>query len=199
MRPWSWLQSAITYQHANTRYKTGMEPFIIPELDIPGLPPIPAQVYTPGGVSFTGDYHADIIGANITVSPWTRLTVSSSFTFANSRTTTAQNITPAIVDYAGDTYSSMSTASFNLNAKTDLTASYSYSWANYGQSNYATGLPLGMVYHWHIVTAGLSRKISTNATASVQYRFYNYDEPNTGGVNNYTAHGIIAAVTIALR
>jgi hypothetical protein len=199
LRPLSWLQSALTYQHVTSKYKTGTDSFIIPGFVIPGLPPFPEQIIAPGGVLFTGDYRADIYGASINVTPWHRLTLSSSFTFANSRTSTAQNVTPAVVDYAGDTYSSISMASFALDAKTDLTGSYSYSWADYGQSNFATGLPVGIVYHWHIVSAGVSRKISSTTTASLQYRYYNYDEPNTGGANNYTAHGIIAAVTIALK
>jgi hypothetical protein len=86
-----------------------------------------------------------------------------------------------------------------VNAKTDLTASYTYSSADYAQANYFSGLPVGLVYNWHIVSAGVVRKISDNITASLQYRFYGYDEPNTAGANNYTAHGVIAALTIALR
>jgi hypothetical protein len=199
LRPLGWIQSSLTYQHVQARYKTGTEPYIIPELIIPGFPPFPAQIITPGGILFTGDYRADVFGATINATPWHRLTLSSSFTYANSRTFTAQNVTPAVVNYEGDSYSSISTATFNLDAKTDLTGSYSYSWSDYGQSNYATGLPLGIIYHWHVVTAGFNRKVTANTTASLQYRFYNYDEPNTGGVNNYTAHGIIAAVTIALK
>jgi hypothetical protein len=199
LRPVSWLQGALTYQKIVTKYKTATDAYVTPEIIIPGLPPFPAQVFTPGGMIFTGDYHADVYGASVNMTPWHRLTVSSSFTYAKSRTTTAQNITPAVVEYDGNVYSAISNASFSVNDKTDLSAGYTYSWADYGQSNYAAGLPVGIVYNWHIVTAGLVRKITANTTASLQYRFYNYDEPNTAGANNYTAHGMIGAVTIALR
>lgn len=199
IRPLSWLQTALTYQHNTTRYKTTTDAYIIPELIIPGLPPFPEQVLTPGGVILAGEYEADVFGANLHLTPWHRLVLSTAFTFANTETTTGQNLTPTVVAYKGDVYSSISSATFHLDAKTDVTGAYTYSWADYGQDNYATGLPVGIVYNWHIVTAGLSRKITDNARASLQYRFYQYDEPNTAMANNYTAHGIIGALTIALK
>ena len=199
LRPWSWLQGALTYQHIATKYKTTTDSYIVPEIIIPGIPPIPEQVFAPGGLIFSGNYVADVFGASASMRPWQRLSISSSLTYTKSRTSTAQSITPAVVNYAGDVYTSISSASFNVNAKTDLTAAYTYSWANYGQANYFSGLPVGMVYNWHIVSAGLVRKLSANMTASLQYRYYNYDEPNTAGANNYTAHGVIGALTIALH
>jgi hypothetical protein len=199
LRPLSWLQGAITYQHVQTKYRTGTDAYVIPEIIVPGFPPFPEQILTPGGVSYTGNYRADVFGASVNTTPWQRLTLSGSFTYANSHTTTAQDITPAVVDYKGDVYTIISSGSFNINEKTDLTAAYTYSWADFGQSNYEAGLPVGIEYNWHIVTAGIVRKIATNMTATLQYRFYNYDESNTGGVNNYTAHGVIGALSIALR
>jgi hypothetical protein len=198
-RPVSWIQTSVNFQHITTKYKTITDPLIYPEVIIPGFPPFPAQVITPGGLIFSGDYRADVFGGSISLSPWHRLTLSGTLTYTKSRTSTAQNVTPAVVNYAGDTYTSISTASFNVNAKTDLIASYTYSSADYGQANYFSGLPVGLVYNWHIVTAGVVRKISSNMTASLQYRFYGYDEPNTAGANNYTAHGVIGALTIALH
>jgi hypothetical protein len=199
VRPLNWVQSAVTYQHSSTRYKTATDPYIIPELIIPGLPPFPEQVFAPGGVIFAGEYDADVFGASIHLTPWHRITISGSATYATTRTTTAQNLTPAVVAYKGDIYSANSGITFHLDAKTALSVGYTFSSADYGQDNYATGLPLGIVYDWHIVTAGLSRKLTDYARASLQYRYYNYDERNTGGANDYTAHGVIGAVTIALK
>lgn len=200
-RPASWIQTSLNFQHITTKYKTETDALIFPALIFPDFPEFntPEQVITPGGVIFSGDYRADVFGGSISLTPWHRLTLSGSLTYTKSRTSTAQNVTPAVVNYTGDTYTGISSAAFNVNAKTDLTASYTYSTADYGQDNYVSGLPVGLVYSWHIVSAGVVRKINDNITATLQYRFYGYDEPNTGGANNYTAHGVIGAVTIALK
>ena len=85
-----------------------------------------------------------------------------------------------------------------LNDKTDLTASYNYSWADYGQDNDAAGLPVGISYHWYIVSAGVSRRFNKDISTHLQYRYYGYDEDDTSGVNNYTAHGILASLTMRM-
>ena len=85
-----------------------------------------------------------------------------------------------------------------VNDKTDLNATYTYSWADYGENNDPAGLPVGIIYDWHIVSAGVTRRFQKNITTNLQYRFYQYDEDNSGGVNNYIAHGVLAALTIAL-
>jgi hypothetical protein len=199
LRPASWLKTSLTYQKVATDYTTGTDPYILPELVIPGLPPFPAQVLSPGGVTFAGEYDANIYGLLLNVTPWHRLSLSSTFTYRNSETTTSHNLSPVLVNYQGDVYSSLSTATFILNPKTDLFGSYNYSWADYGQDNFSAGLPLGLVYDWHVATAGISRKWRDNITTTLQYRFYHYDEGNTGGANNYTAHGVLAALSMSLN
>lgn len=199
LRPASWFKTSLTYQKVATDYWTGTDPYIIPELIIPGLPPFPEQVIAPGGVIFAGEYDADVYGIMVNMNPWHRLNLSSTFTYRNTETTTAHNFSPVVVGYQGDVYSSLSSATFIINSKTDLFGSYNYSWADYGQDNFAAGLPVGVVYDWHVVTAGLSRKWRDNITTTLQYRFYYYDEENTTGLNNYTAHGIMAALSMSLN
>ncbi len=197
LRPTSWLKTSLTYQKVSTDYATGTDAYIIPELVIPGLPPFPEQVIAPGGVVFAGEYNANIFGVVMNVTPWHRLHLSSTFNYRNSETTTSHNLSPLVVNYQGDVYSSFSSATFIINDKIDIFGSYNYSWADYGQDT--SGLPLGLIYDWHMVTAGISRKWRENISTSLQYRFYHYDEENTGGSNNYTAHGVLASLSMSLK
>jgi hypothetical protein len=199
LRPATWLKTSLTYQKISTDYTTGTDAYIVPELIIPGLPPFPEQVISPGGVIFAGEYDADIYGIMVNLTPWHRLSVSSTFTYRNSETSTSHNFSPVIVNYEGDVYSSLSTATFIINNKTDLFGSYNYSWGDYGQNNFTAGLPVGLAYDWHVVTAGIYRRWRDNISTTLQYRFYHYDEPNTAGLNNYTAHGILAALSMSLN
>ncbi|HTG45244.1 MAG TPA: hypothetical protein VK633_12005, partial [Verrucomicrobiae bacterium] len=199
LRPASWLKTTLTYQKIATDYTTGTDSYIIPELVIPGLPPFPEQIIAPGGRIFSGNYDANIYGINATFSPWHRLSVSSAFSYRESRTSTAYTGADAVVYYAGNVYSSISSATFIINQKTDLMGGYTYSSADYGQQNFVSGLPVGLVYDWHIVSAGLTRKFRDNISTTLQYRFYYYDEPRTSGGNNYAAHGILASMTMALN
>ena len=196
LRPATWFKTALTYQKIATDYTTGTDPYIIPELVIPGFPPFPEQVVSPGGLVFAGEYDADVYGIMVNLNPWHRLTLSSTFTFRDSRTTTSHNLSPVIVDYDGDLYSSLTSATFVLNEKTELFGSYNYSWADYGQANATAGLPLGLVYDWHAVTAGISREWRENIMTSLQYRYYHYKE-GTGVGNNYTAHGVLASLSMS--
>jgi hypothetical protein len=199
LRPASWLKTSLTYQKVSTDYTTGTDPYILPELVIPGLPPFPAQIISPGGLIFAGEYDANIYGILLNLTPWHRLSLSSVFTYRNSETTTGHNFSPVIVGYQSDVYSSLSSATFVINHKTELFGSYNYSWADYGQDNFEAGLPVGLIYDWHVATAGISRRWRENISTSLQYRFYYYDEGNTAGGNNYTAHGILAALTMSLN
>lgn len=199
LRPATWLKTALTYQKIATDYTTRTDPYIIPELIIPGFPPFPEQVLSPGGLIFAGEYDADVYGITVNLNPWHRLTLSATFTFRDSETTTSHNLSPLVVAYEGDVYSSLSSATFVLNNKTDLFASYNYSKADYDQGNVAGGLPVGLVYDWHAVTAGISRRWKENIMTSLQYRYYHYDEGSAGGGNNYTAHGVLASLTMSLN
>jgi hypothetical protein len=87
------------------------------------------------------------------------------------------------------------TATYILNDKTDLNATYSFSRADFGQNNLAAGLPLGINYTEHGLRAGVTRRWKPNISSNLQYGFYKYDEPTSGGLNNYTAHAIFASMT----
>ncbi len=124
--------------------------------------------------------------------------MGNTLTYRHSKTTTENNQFPAISRYRGDLYSILATATYVLTETTDLTASYNYSKADFGQANFVDGLPLGLDYELHGVQTGLTWRFRKNTITRLQYGFYTYDEKNTGGWNNYTAHALFAMLTIKL-
>jgi hypothetical protein len=81
---------------------------------------------------------------------------------------------------------------------TDLHASYFFSQADYRQHNSAAGLPLGISYERHGALAGVTYRWKPTLTTKLQYGFFDYDEPTTQRVNNYTAHAVFASLTYSL-
>jgi hypothetical protein len=197
-RPTSWVKTSVTWQQIASDYTTITDPIIYPAFFFGGVLLAPETVITPGGEVFAGNYDAHVLSGNISITPWSRVYLSSTFSWRRSRTATEVRWNPAVVPYEGDVYSSLNTATYILNQKTDLSAAYNYSWTDYGQSNYGTGLPLGLIYDFHMVSVGVTRKIKKNISANLQYRFYSYDEQNTGGLDNFIAHGVIASLKIIL-
>jgi len=80
-----------------------------------------------------------------------------------------------------------------------LFVGYIFSKADYGQNNSAGGVPLGIDYQMHGVQAGLSHRISKDISTKLQYRFNYYEEPTSGGANNYRAHTVLAGLTLRFR
>ena len=104
----------------------------------------------------------------------------------------------AVVPYRGDTYTALATATFVVSRSTDLRASYSFSRTDYRQQNQADGLPLGIFYDRHAVLAGITRRLLKNMTGTLQYGYFYYNEPTSGGANNYRAHAIMASLNVAV-
>jgi hypothetical protein len=180
VKPVTWLKATFTYRLAGTDYTTGTD------------------VVTNGTVPealLAGRYDAHIYGFNLTVTPFQRLYFSGTFSYTSSRTTTAAHNTPSIAPYRGDEYSLLTSADFALDQVTHLHATYFFSRADYGQDNVADGLPLGLDYSRHALMAGISRRLSSRVSANLRYAFYQYQEPSTGGFNDYSAHGVFASMT----
>ena len=191
LRPASWLKMSLTYQLVATDYKTATDP--VSGFNVAQSTIIPDFI-SPGGTIFAGNYDANVYGFNAALSPIPRLYFSSTFTYSDSRTKTAQNADPSIVSYRGGIYSAMLSANYALNKLTDLHAAYSFSHADYGQSNEADGLPLGLNYTRHGLMAGVTRRLTSYLSTNLRYAFYEYSEPSTGGINNYVAHGVFATL-----
>lgn len=177
LRPATWLKATFTYQVVSTDFRTETDP-------------VPGGVVPEGLLA--GKYDAHVYGLNVTVTPVRRLYFSSSFTYSDTRMVSARNDNPSIVPYEGDVYSVLASARYVLSERTDLHAAYAFSRADYGQRNFADGLPLGLDYTRHGLTAGLTRRVTSFLTTSVRYGCFQYSEPSARGVNNYTAHGVFA-------
>jgi hypothetical protein len=135
---------------------------------------------------------------NTTLTPWRRLFLSTTFSYQNARTVTAANDSPSVVPYEGNIYSVMASGTYVLNQKTDLTASYSLSMADFAQNNYADGLPLGIKYQQQALEVGIKRQIGKGKSLGLQYRFYHYNEPSSGGFNNFNAQAVFATLSFQL-
>ena len=90
----------------------------------------------------------------------------------------------------------MSSATCALNKTTDLNASYSYTRADYEQNNFVDGLPLGLTFARHSAIAGIRKQLTSNLNANLRYGFFRYYEPQRTSVNDYTAHGVFATLTM---
>ena len=110
----------------------------------------------------------------------------------------AANGSPSVAPYEGNIYSVIASGSYVLNQKTDLTASYSFSMADFAQNNFADGLPLGIKYQQHAVHVGIKRQIGKGKSLGLQYSFYHYDEPSSGGFNNFNAHAVFATLSFQI-
>jgi hypothetical protein len=187
LRPFSWMQAALTYQLFASDYTTATEPYIA------GL------TFSPGGSIYAGNYDAQVYSASVSFSRWKGLYLANTFSYRASRTVTYGDLDPIVVPYKGDLYSAISTLSYIINKKSDVKLGYNYSWSDYGQNNFPAGLPLGLAYDWHQVSIAFSRKFSPRVTGTLGYQFYLYNERNTDGANDYEAHGVLASMTIALN
>ena len=188
VRPANWIKIGLTYQLLSTDSEHETMPI-----------PVGAFAETPGGRIYAYNSDAHVYSANVAMTPWRRLYLNSTFSWRQSRSWTAHNLSPVVGDYEGAVYSSISSLTYILNNQTDLNASYTFSWADYGQDDAAAGLPLGIMYDWHMVSAGITRRFKKNIATNLQYRFYQYDEENSGGFNNYIAHGVVASLAMTFE
>jgi mono/diheme cytochrome c family protein len=179
-RPASWLRATFTYQWLSSDYSTRTDP-------------VPGGTRPEGLLAGTQESHR--YGFGLSVSPIQRLHFAGTFTYSDSRTGTADFASNLVVPYKGDIYSVLADASYTLNPETILHCTYSFSQADYGQNNFDS-VPLGLTYTRHGLLAGISRRLSANVTSTLRYGFYRYEEPSSGGFNDYTAHGVFATVAL---
>ena len=191
VQPAPWLKTSLSYQWLENNYHTATDPAKDP---VSGL----AGGISPGGSLLAGNYQAHNPALNLTLTPWRRLFLSTTFSYQNARTITWANDSPSVAPYQGDIYSVMASASYLLNSKTDITASYSGSIGDFGQNNSADGLPLGLKYQQHAMQVGIKRQIGKGKSLSLQYSFYHYSEPSGGGFNNFNAHAVFAMLSFQI-
>jgi hypothetical protein len=152
------------------------------------------NVISPGGQLIAGEDHSHTFSINATLVPTPRLFLSTTFSYEISSLVTAADGSPTVVPYCGDIYTVLANGTYVFSQTTDLFAGYAFSEADYGQNNFAGGQPLGIQYQQHGIQVGISRKFSKNISTKLQYRLDYYDEPSSGGANNYRAQSIFGTL-----
>jgi hypothetical protein len=181
LRPCSRFTVAFTYRYVETDITTASD----------GVP-----LLAPGGELTSGKYNANIYSVSATVTPLSRLYLTGLFSLQDTRTTTFDNHNPSVVTYHGNVYTTVGTAGYALDKKTDVTVEYSYSCAQNSQGKAADGLPLGVNNQSQSVIAGISRKFTDNIVGRIRYGWYQYNDSNSGGANDYTAQLVSANCTV---
>ena len=184
LRPAVWLNARLTYDWDVTRYSSATAG----ATNFPGGAPAAL-----GGPLLDGRTESDRVGLNLMFTPLARFWFSASFTYGWSRTTTESAAAPEVAPYFGNTWTAGASAGWALNAKTEMNAGYAFSRSTYGQNNTA-GLPLGLDFTRHELRVGLTRQITKRLSGSLRCQFSDYSEPSSGGVNNFTAHGVFATL-----
>ena len=162
LRPANWLKTTLTYQITGTDYSSTTDP----AFDFISL-----QLASPGGSIMDGRYNAQTYGFGATLTPIQRLYFSGTFTYSQSRVTTASNDDPSIVPYNGNVYTVTTTATYALNVKTSLQATYAFSRADYGENNAVAGTPLGMDFTRNRLIVGLTRQFTKRLSGALHYEF----------------------------
>jgi hypothetical protein len=184
LRPAKWFKTSFAYKLMKTDYRTTTYP-----ADSGGF------IISPGGTIPAGESDVQIYSFNAAMTPWQRLSLSGTFSLQRSSTVTFANASTAVEPYRGDIYSVLATAAWAVNKANDLLLTYNFSKADFSQDNFATGLPLGIRYQQHALRAGLTHRVSKVVAVKLQYGFSYYDEPSSGGANNYRANSILAMLT----
>lgn len=188
LRPAPWLKTTFTYRQSRSEF------FTATDLAVDSF----YGNISPGGRLLGGIYDLGTYGLSMVLTPVRRWYFTGTFTYSDSRTTTwAQEAVPGvIVPYGGGIYNVMTSANYALNSRTTLRGSYAFSEADYGEGNVADGLPLGLSYTRHNLSAGLSRRLTQRVILDLRYSYYRYAEPSTGGHNDFTARGIFAMAKV---
>lgn len=188
LHPSTRFKTTLSYQYHATDYHLNTAAFVSF-----------GNVISPGGELLAGKEYSHIFSINTTFTPTPRLFLSATVSYQTSATTTAADGSPAVVPYRGNIYSVFANGTFVINQATDLFAGYVFSGADYGQNNFAGGLPLGIRYQRHSAQVGLTRHFGRNVSTRLQYRFDYYNEPSSGGANNYCANSVIGTLNFSFR
>ncbi|HUF64049.1 MAG TPA: c-type cytochrome domain-containing protein [Verrucomicrobiales bacterium] len=201
VRPASWMRAQLSYQLQTSDYETvtasNFDEF---SGGGAGLPPEPLPTDTVGGRLLAGEYDTQIASLNVVLTPWKRLSLNGSLSFQDVHSRTENNGDPAVADYDGTIYSLTVGGTFLLDKRTTLSAYYTYSQGDFSQDGFyrdssgqpqtLSGLPLGIEYDQHSLQAGISRQFNDKLEASLQFRYFRYQEPTSSGINDFDAHGV---------
>ena len=136
-----------------------------------------------------------IIGQNASWSPWSRLCLQVGFNYVLSETKTpTSDYTTAVLNSQNNYWTVTFNSAVVLDDKTDLNLTYLYYQANDYHNNSADGLPLGAGAQENVVTATISRRISSHMRVSLKCAYSQYNDWASGGNNNNTAEMIYTSL-----
>ncbi len=180
----TWLKTTLAYTITSTDYQTATESAI--------------AGFIPGGQMDAGIYDARTYSISTAITPWRRFYLTSTLSYMDTRTRTAQNGLTEVIPYRGDIYTVLAGATYILSQTTDLQLNYSFSRADYGPDEILTSVPLGANYDWHGVQASIMRRFNKSLLVRLQYGFSHYNEPASGQFNNFSAHAVFVTLTKAI-
>jgi hypothetical protein len=192
VQPISWLKTSLSYKWLSEEFKARTDSAkYVSQTDGSTT----NNGITPGGKLTDGRYDTHTVSLNLTLTPWNRLFLSTTFGLENARAVTFANSSDSVAPYRGNTWSALGSATYLLDEKTDLSASYSFSLARFSEDTSATSSLYDIDYTLHSLSVSLSHRFTQNLSGSIRYAYYLYDEPTSGSANNYEAHAVFASIT----
>ena len=138
---------------------------------------------------------SQIIGQDISWTPWSRLSLQVGFNYVLSETKTpTSDYTRAIMNSENDYWTLNFSSGFVVDDKTDLKLDFLYYRADDYQNNSLEGVPYGSGAEEYGVTLAMVRRISQNLRLNVKYGYYNYTDQLSGGKSDYQAHLIMTSL-----
>lgn len=186
------LKTVFTYRLVSSDTWTSTDP--VAGYDPITFAPIPGHT-TPGTRLLSGNSDAHIYSVNLVSRPIRRLSLNTTFSFRDTRSASAANDSPSVAAYEGRIYTVIASGNYAWNTMTDLLLNYAFSHADYDRDRSVDGLPLGIVYDQHGLMTGVRHRFSERLSATLRYGFFLYDEPTSGGFNDYTAHSLFATLS----
>jgi hypothetical protein len=143
----------------------------------------------------TAQIPSQIIGANATWTPWSRLSLQAGLDYVLSETKTpVTQITNAVLNSQNNYWTVNLSSDFVVDDKTDLNVTYFYYQADDYQNNSPNGVALGAGAYENGVNATLTRRITQHLRASLRYGFYDYVDTASAGFNSFKANLIFATL-----
>jgi hypothetical protein len=137
----------------------------------------------------------NIIGEDISWTPWSRLYLQAGLSFVlNETKTPASDYTPAILPAQNNYWTLNFSSGLVLDDKTDLKLGFFYFSADDYQNNSPNGVPYGSGEQTYAITATLTRRITKNIRWSLKYGYSASDNITFGGHQNYTAQMVYSSL-----
>lgn len=147
----------------------------------------------------SADITSHIFSQSISWTPWSRLGLQASASYAKDETDTpAYEAVPTqqlVLDFKNDYLFVNSTVTFVADDQTDISAYYSYYLADNYVNNALATVPYGAGAEEHTIGATLTRKLSERTSLKVRYGFFTYHDETSGGNNDFDGHLVYSSIT----